>query len=285
MAIVVGDIHGNVEKVKAFLAYRPDQLHVALGDYCDSFFEPVERQLECLRLLLESDAVLLWGNHDLHYLDKSPFVCSNYQQEHAGELRKMIEANKHRFKAAWAVDGWLCTHGGVSVWMAEGEDDPDRLAQRLNQEMDMFLARPGRRRQGLFTIGMWRGGNCLQGGGIFWFDTLYETCYLATQLRQITGHTKQEASCNPHLVTLETSDVDHFCWLYDTAAAELVSVEMPHKRIRNLPEHEQEPFCLYLFDRDQPHLADVPPEELDGYWPEDYKRWVSLGRPRWDLIG
>ena len=33
MAIIVGDIHGNVEKTTRFLDYRPDQPHLALGDY------------------------------------------------------------------------------------------------------------------------------------------------------------------------------------------------------------------------------------------------------------
>jgi len=37
MAIIVGDIHGDREKAQAFLAYRPDALHVALSDYLDSF--------------------------------------------------------------------------------------------------------------------------------------------------------------------------------------------------------------------------------------------------------
>ena len=45
MAIIVGDIHGNVEKVRVFLEYRPEVEHVALGDYVDSFTEPVDRQV------------------------------------------------------------------------------------------------------------------------------------------------------------------------------------------------------------------------------------------------
>jgi hypothetical protein len=35
MAIVVGDIHGDVEKVQVFLCYKPEVEHVALGDYLD----------------------------------------------------------------------------------------------------------------------------------------------------------------------------------------------------------------------------------------------------------
>ncbi len=48
MAIIVGDIHGNVEKVKTFLVYKPGDVHVALGDYLDSFHEPQERKIGTL---------------------------------------------------------------------------------------------------------------------------------------------------------------------------------------------------------------------------------------------
>ena len=61
MSIITGDIHGRIDKAKAFLAHKPNDPHVALGDYLDSFSEPPERQLEVLRLLMESPAVLLFG--------------------------------------------------------------------------------------------------------------------------------------------------------------------------------------------------------------------------------
>ena len=121
MAIIIGDIHGNVDKVKAFLGYKPDDLHVALGDYLDSFREPADRQVNCLQMLLNSKAVLLWGNHDLHYLKNPPFVCTGYQYKHEQQYRDLIEANKERFKAAYVADGWLCTHAGVHFRLARAE--------------------------------------------------------------------------------------------------------------------------------------------------------------------
>ena len=285
MAIVVGDIHGNVEKVQAFLAYRPDQPHIALGDYCDSFYEPLERQLECLQLLLASDALLLWGNHELHYLKKPPFICSGYSNEHASALRELIESNKRRFMAACVADDWLCTHGGVCDWLAKGETDPHRLAERFNLEMEDFLARPGDRRQGIFAIGSERGGTYSKGGGIFWFDTRRESANLARNLRQITGHTEQEPLCRPHLVTLDTTNNDFCCWLYDTTTAELVNAEMPHRRIRNLPPQEQEAFRYYLRGRSAPHLKNEPNDEQDAYWPTDFKEWVLHGKPGMNVAG
>lgn len=77
MAIVIGDIHGNLAKAEAFLAFRPDIEHVALGDYVDG---PggMDQDIAVLRLLLDSSAVLLWGNHELCWLAKNPFMLAGY---------------------------------------------------------------------------------------------------------------------------------------------------------------------------------------------------------------
>lgn len=223
MAIVVGDIHGNVEKVQAFLDYRPDQLHIALGDYLDSYHESVDRQYESLLYLLVSDAVLLWGNHELHYLKKPPFICSGYNEGAALLFRNLLEEHKHRFTAARVADGWLCTHGGVAQWLAGEESDPRRLADRLNQEMDDYLRKPGIRRTGIFAIGHGRGGSYGKGGGIFWFDTLREYG-IATQVRQVTGHTEQQPFCSQSLVALDTTNNRQNVWLFDTELNELVKL-------------------------------------------------------------
>lgn len=119
MSIIVGDIHGNVEKVRAFLEYKPDAEHVAVGDYLDSFTEPVGRQIEALQLLLDSKAVLLWGNHDLHYLQNPLFQFPGFNAGHAQEFQEILEANIQRFKPAYVVDGWLCTHSGVHRILAK----------------------------------------------------------------------------------------------------------------------------------------------------------------------
>jgi hypothetical protein len=36
MAIIIGDIHGDIKTAQAFLAHRPEVENVALGDLCDS---------------------------------------------------------------------------------------------------------------------------------------------------------------------------------------------------------------------------------------------------------
>lgn len=74
MAIIVGDIHGDIEKAQAFLAYRPDALHIALGDYLDSYTVPFLQQVECLNLLMDSSAVLLLGIFSSRVVVESPEI-------------------------------------------------------------------------------------------------------------------------------------------------------------------------------------------------------------------
>ncbi len=55
---------------------------------------------------------------------------------------------------------------------------------------------------------------------------------------------------------------------------------MNWKRVRDLPEDEQEPFWQYLieFRHTRPELEGVPDEEQDGYYQPDYERWKNRKR-------
>jgi len=233
MAIVVGDIHGNVEKVRVFLDYRPEQEHIALGDYFDSFYEPLERQLECLQLLLYSPAVLLWGNHDLQYLSTPPWYCLDYQHGSKQPLVDIIEANKWRFKAAYAVDGWLCTHAGVHVSIAKRKSVVPDIADRLNAYMSNFLENPVTYQQDnfiasgppIFNVGKRAGHGNARFSGIFWFDFQKETGL--APIKQIFAHTElSEPVVAENFVALDTSNVRDKCWLYDTVTNELVMLDL-----------------------------------------------------------
>ena len=240
MAILVGDIHGNVEKVRAFLDYKPDEIHVALGDYLDSFFEPQFRQLEALQLLLDSSAILLWGNHDVHYLKTPPWICTGFQYGKEKPLQAIIGANKDRFLAAYAVDGWLCTHAGVHIRVARPKrcgGDVVMLADKFNADMQKYLKKPETYQRinsispspPIFNIGQGRGGNS-RCAGIFWFDYRRESGL--AHVNQIFGHTegkktpvhdKTRVLGEYHdYVCLDTTNNKTECWLYDTGINELV---------------------------------------------------------------
>jgi hypothetical protein len=46
-------------------------------------------------------------------------------------------------------------------------------------------------------------------------------------------------------------------------------------RIRNLPTEEQKPFLEWLYGQTRPVIENVPANEQDAYYPEDYERWKT----------
>ncbi len=252
MAIIIGDIHGNVEKIKAWLAYKPEEQHVALGDYLDSFNEPRERQLQTLELLLGSDAVLLWGNHELNYVDHAPWLSAGYQYGLEKPYIDLLEANISRFRAAYAVDGWLCTHAGVSekIFKMVGDNpDPVAVADWLNVKMAKFVEERKTFNNALFDIGHGRGGSAAI-GGIFWYDHLRE--YGLADCKQLFGHTAgKEVVQKDNYVCLDTTNVPGVAWVWDTTENELVELDTdPFKPLINdLPVE----FVTWLDDREVAH--------------------------------
>lgn len=272
MAIVIGDVHGNLEKTRTFLDYKPDELHIALGDYVDSFYEPISRQLLTLQTLLDSKAVLLWGNHDLHYLKTPPFICTGYQYKHEQGYRDLIEPNKHRFLAAYAVDGWLLTHAGCHIRLAKHKTDVVAIADLLNKKMAEYFEKPYEPGpEGIFAIGGGRGGES-RNGGIFWYDFKRETGI--APVKQIFGHTENREGpvVTENYVALDTTNNKSTCWFYDTSINELVTVLLPRRiaLISDLPEDEQEPFRDWLMGQTVP--------ESGGYYEGDYMRWKQIYR-------
>ncbi len=229
MAIIVGDIHGNLEKARRFLAYRPDQPHVALGDYVDSFHEPIEAQVATVELLAASSAVMLWGNHDLHYLSNAPWRSSGFQRQHAKLLGELFDAllQQRRLVAAHWVDGWLCTHAGF----AEGGNgltpqgccraNSSALADCINRHFYACLEHE--QSSPLFNIPVARGGDAPY-GGIFWLDPFREKVRLDPSVRQIFGHTEQPRPVvTERWICLDTTNSDDI-WIYDTETAGLVNL-------------------------------------------------------------
>ena len=209
MAIICGDIHGYLEKVKAFLAYKPEAEHVAVGDYMDSFTEPVVRQLEALQLLMSSNTVLLWGNHDLHYLKNPLFQFAGFNLDYAQKFQDILETNIRRFKPAYVAEGWLCTHAGVHRILAK-----DRTVQELErlfcEEWQLYLLDRGRgyRFKSIFT-----------------FDFMGKGSLSPDSIKQVFGHDElsDAAFINPNCVSIACSDPGTV-WIFDTTTNEIRNI-------------------------------------------------------------
>lgn len=248
MSIAVGDVHGNVEKIRAFLDYKPEEEHVSLGDIVDSDIEPPSRQIECLNLLFDAGAVLLWGNHDIQYADiRYTYPCSGHIQ--GNPVPQIVRDNQQRFKAAHAVDGYILTHAGVCTQISQGCNDPVKLAENLNQRLlkkdtpeyvELLLAAEEEakfRRDPIFYVSKHRGGR-EDYGGIFWFDPFCEEG-INRDLRQIYGHC--EIDTPPVLDEYGHINLNYFgrdsCYLFDTKMSEVVKIDiqpMSKKKIQNL---------------------------------------------------
>ena len=205
MAIIISDIHGDTSKAKAFLAYKPEMGHVILGDLMDSrdYGVTLDEELECLELVLSSNVVLLWGNHDLAYTDKPCWPPYARFKDIYEPIPKLIIPHQNRFKAAHAVDGWLCTHAGVSTMLAKqlpgmplDSGDPAVVASWINDQFQYQSQVRKNRIDGksyfgtgpLFAIDWTRGGDD-KFGGIFWYDPQKELAKPDSRIKQLFGHT------------------------------------------------------------------------------------------------
>lgn len=272
MAIIIGDIHGDIVKAKTFLEYDPEKEHVALGDYVDNIKTGItlNDELACLDLLLASDAVLLWGNHDVAYTterpwrgatghsltqkevsslaDYSDYLRECYEEEGDIFVRNVITdrflPHRNRIKAAHAVEGWLCTHAGVSPGIVDiipadlitaGSTE---IAAWLNEEFEREMrvevpvrydGHPQRYGSGpLFKVASSRGG-CDKFGGIFWFDPKREMTAPSPLVgRQIFGHTPVPyPEIGAHWVNLDNSEEG--IWVYDTEKDDLMNIGGRHE--------------------------------------------------------
>lgn len=274
MAIIITDIHGDLEVARAFLAYEPSEQHICVGDMIDSRTKTtLACELACLDLLLASDLILLWGNHDLAYLPERPwrwqsnhylsrdevlnfigessYLAQRYKLNgdlYVGDVfTERINAARGNILAAYAVDGWLCTHAGVSPKLARsipGEvvaAGAGAIASWLNEEFEreITIQRPctaykePRHGHGpLFNVPVCRGG-LDEFGGIFWFDAEGEQTQPALRVgRQIFGHTlvpvpERGKSWDPsggEPTSWINLNAREGAWIYDTKSDVLVEL-------------------------------------------------------------
>jgi hypothetical protein len=229
MAIVIGDIHGDLVMACAFLSYRPEEEHVSLGDLVDRRNPGInfEEELACLDLLLESKSVLLWGNHDLAYLENAPWSIENRDPIEDKVFRERYRQAFERFKASFATDGWLCTHAGISTALAKDltmvgapfdGGDAAVVAGWLNDEFYRLISsrRAMDRRHNLFWRNWARGGDD-QYGGMFWYDPRWEPAHPPDpRVKQIFGHTKVEGPMKKRTWVNIHIEGGSGYWVFDT---------------------------------------------------------------------
>ena len=218
MAVISSDFHGNISKCLRFLSYKPDEVHVFAGDAVDSFNETPEDQEKCLQMLIESKAILLYGNHELSYHPAYRISCSGKHQHGLDNFPQYMEDT--RWKVAAFVDWYLVTHAGLTDTFVGGFKSATNLVKALNKSFTNGS------NDALFDVGMCRGGNQVAGGP-FWYDFRYDYLRLSKRFNQVFGHCSlnepwQESGENYHHVCINSKDTNNDLWVFDTHLKKVV---------------------------------------------------------------
>ena len=210
--LVVGDIHGNYSKAKCFLNYKPEEQHCFVGDYTDSFKATNDEIIQTMKMIFESDAITLSGNHDNQYFTNSNYKmkCTGYRDEAYGFVH-IMEMYKDKILGSCISDGFIITHGGITKSLTKtlGIDNIEDMNEYINFEFNQFKNSVVKQDvlSNIFNIGSCRGGSN-QYSGIFWADYRYEN--FDKSFNQIFGHSH---TSEPKMIYQGKSDrrVLHVC--------------------------------------------------------------------------
>jgi hypothetical protein len=228
MSLIISDLHGNYAKCKAFIEYCPEEEHIILGDFMDSFSASDADIIATFKLGVDNGCVCLCGNHELPYLNNAHayFKCSG--NRYSAELFHAVNTYKHLLLGALVRDNYLLTHGGLSKKHGKPFKTIEDASTWINTELSWYLDQPvaPESLSSIFDIGSVRGG-AQDVSGIFWCSIGYEK--MDTRFNQIVGHT-----CRPEpLVLFEGKG---------RAKKKHVSVNTPKFICYNTTKHELEDF-------------------------------------------
>lgn len=224
MSLVLGDSHGEVEKVRRFLEHRPEEEHIFAGDLLDSFTASREQQYECLKLALQSGAQLVLGNHEMHYFNRPPFICSGRDELFSRSYRPHDLMLRHRTQlyAALARDGWLITHAGLCEELLQ-PGGVEAQADWLNAELDNWFKDNRKDKTRIFDCSVVRGGD-KEFSGPFWLHYKREAETLATRIKQVFGHTPGDMPVVFQTYVALDTTYSRDVWVFDTASGHVYEI-------------------------------------------------------------
>lgn len=190
--LVVADTHGD-NVMWAFEDYNKYDKIVFLGDYVDSFTLDDNIILNNLNEIIKlkknnpNKFILLWGNHDVHYLFKGKYKSSGYRDSMENNLYNIFNENIDLFQLSYQIKNYLFIHAGVhrgwyNLWIKDKNKnlENETLSETLNRLFDEHY-------EPIFHCGVWRGGQHKVGGPL-WLDKNEMGRKPIIGYHQIVGH-------------------------------------------------------------------------------------------------
>jgi len=227
--VSIGDTHGvAVGNVINEIIDRYDKF-IFTGDYVDSFYidniSMKENLLDIIELKKKySDKIiLLWGNHDIHYLLGSKYYSSGFRPGMQSDFHAIFDLHRKLFQLSFQVNNYLWTHAGINAkWFnqrfkpfIEKHENIPSVSALLNLAFDEGF-------NPIFDVGCLRGGGH-EVGGPLWCDKAELYHYPFKGFNQIAGHNPVDEieiikNDNNEIVLIDMLDsctaIDSSCFYY-----------------------------------------------------------------------
>ncbi len=122
--VIIGDIHGR-DCWKSIIANEAPDRVIFIGDYFDSYNEytAAEQMYNFQEIIdwkqsIQSEVIMLIGNHDYHYMRGITEHYSGYQSGARTAIEQLLEDNKEHLQMCYQMGIFIFTHAGISKeWM------------------------------------------------------------------------------------------------------------------------------------------------------------------------
>ena len=142
--LILGDIHGR-DIWKQIVANEIFDKIIFIGDYFDTYDISVEIQKQNFRDIIAykianmDKVILLFGNHDFHYLKNAKQHYSGFQAFQKIDIQELLEPNIKNglIQMCYIYDNLLFSHAGITkTWCKDNDIDLNNIQNDIN---DLFL--------------------------------------------------------------------------------------------------------------------------------------------------
>lgn len=192
--VAIGDTHGRTDW-KTLADTHFDKL-LFIGDYFDSGHIDAPAQIDNFLDILAckkahpSKVILLFGNHDFHYLPVARQMGESYsgfQSRYASEIGELISQHMELLQMCYREGDYLFSHAGVThTWLTNAGYTDGKVDDFINT---LFKTQPEK-----FLFNGWNpyGDNVTQSPIWVRPASLKKNAYKYETIKQVVGHTRME---------------------------------------------------------------------------------------------